>query len=283
MILIRKIDVSAIKKAVRDLCIEANCHLDDEVTGLLKEMAGREKSPVGKEILAQILENAVIADEEAVPVCQDTGTVVIFIELGQEVLLTGGDFQQAVDEGVSEGYREGYLRKSMVSDPLDRVNTGDNTPAVLHVRIVPGQQVKITVAPKGGGSENMSACKMLKPGEGEEGIRNFVLETVRNAGPNACPPVVVGIGIGGTMEKAALMAKHALTRPLGQKSEDPQTAGLEDRLLEAINRLGIGPQGLGGTTTALAVHIEKFAAHLASLPVAVNLSCHAYRHKTFVL
>ncbi len=283
MVFIRKINVCEIKKAVKDLCIEANCHLGDDVLRVIRNMSTEEKSPVGQEVLEQLVENAVIADKEEIPMCQDTGMVVVFLEIGQDVLLTGGDITAAVNNGVRDGYTEGYLRKSVVNDPFHRVNTGDNTPAVIHTQIVPGDQVKITVLPKGGGSENMSAFKMLKPGEGAEGVKKFVVESIQNAGPNPCPPIIVGVGIGGTMEKAAIMAKHALTRPLGQESDDPETAKIERDLLKAINKLGIGPQGFGGNVTAFAVHIEKFATHIASLPVAVNLSCHAYRHKTVII
>lgn len=283
MIIIRTVDVTEIRKTVRDLCIEANCHLGEDVLIGLQRAAETEKSPVGREILHQIAENAVIADEEEIPMCQDTGFAVVFLEIGQEVNITGGSLYGAVNEGVREGYTEGYLRKSIVSDPLERLNTGDNTPAIIHTEIVPGDKVRITLSPKGGGSENMSALKMLKPAEGESGVKSFILDTVRKAGPNPCPPIIVGVGIGGTMEKAALMAKHALTRPVGTPSSDPAAAKMEKDLLEEINLLGIGPQGLGGTTTALAVHVEKFATHIACLPVAVNIGCHAYRHKSVVL
>ncbi len=283
VVFIREINVTTVKNAVRDLCIEANCHLGDDTVSVLNNSVQREKSPTGREILGQIIENASIAHQEEIPMCQDTGFAVVFIEMGQEILLTGGNLVEAVNEGVREGYTKGFLRKSMVRDPIERVNTEDNTPAIVHIQIVPGQQIKIIAVPKGGGSENMSALKMLKPVEGVDGIIKFVTETVKNAGPNPCPPIVVGLGIGGTMEKAALMAKHALTRPLGQKSDDPGTAELEEKLVREINNLGIGPQGLGGSTTTLAVHIERFATHIACLPVAVNISCHAYRHKEIVI
>lgn len=280
VVFIRQIDVSVIRDAVSRLCVEANCHLGNDVLCKLKEAAIAEKTTIGQEILGQIIENAAIADNEEIPMCQDTGFAVVFMEIGQETFLTGGNLLEAVNDGVREGYVNGFLRKSMVRDPLDRINTGDNTPAIVHLQIVPGEQIKITVAPKGGGSENMSAMKMLKPAEGEEGVKRFVIDTVRNAGPNPCPPVIVGIGIGGTMEKAAIMAKHALTRTIGEESSDPDTSKLEKELLDSINRLGIGPQGLGGSVTSLAVHIEKFPTHIACLPVAVNIGCHAYRHKT---
>jgi fumarate hydratase subunit alpha len=278
VIIIREIDVSVIKKSVSDLCIQANCYLGVDVINKLHEVMLKEKTPVGREILDQLLQNAEIAKNEEIPMCQDTGFAIVFLEIGQEVHLVGGDLEKAINEGVSDGYTRGYLRKSMVSDPLNRVNTGNNTPAIIHSTIVPGDIIKITVAPKGGGSENMSALKMLKPAEGEEGVKSFIIETVKNAGPNPCPPIVVGVGIGGTMEKAALMAKHALTRNLGEKSADQDTARLEQDLIDSINKLGIGPQGFGGLTTALAVHIEKYPTHIASLPVAVNIGCHAYRH-----
>lgn len=268
---------------VADLCIEANCHLGEDVLNVLQKKAVEEKSVTGREIIQQLIENAGIADREEIPMCQDTGVAVVFIDIGQEVALTGGDLYDAVNNGVKEGYTRGYLRKSMVMDPLDRVNTGDNTPAVVHLKLVPGDRVRVTLAPKGGGSENMSSLKMLKPAEGIEGIKKFVIDTVKVAGPNPCPPVVVGVGIGGTMEKAALMAKHALTRPLGTKNDDCDTDMLEKEILQEINKLGIGPQGMGGAVTALAVHIEKYATHIACLPVAVNISCHAYRHKAVII
>lgn len=230
-----------------------------------------------------MVENANIAATESIPMCQDTGVAVIFVELGQNVHLVNGDLSEAINQGVKKGYQEGYLRKSMVGHPLERVNTGDNTPAVIHLKMVPGDQIKITVAPKGGGSENMSALKMLKPAEGVEGVKKFVLDTVRNAGPNPCPPLIIGVGIGGTMEKCALLAKEALLRPVGQPHSLPDIAKLEQELLAGINRMGIGPSGLGGVTTALAVHIEIFGSHIASLPVAVNINCHAARHKSVVI
>lgn len=283
MIAIRSIDVIEIEKKVAELCIEANCHLGSDVLDSIKDAAMVEESHIGKEILNQLIENAAIASDEEIPICQDTGFAIIFLQIGQGVSLTGGDLYTAVNNGVREGYARGFLRKSIVKDPLDRVNTGDNTPAIIHTEIVPGENVKITVAPKGGGSENMSALKMLKPADGVDGVKGFIIETVKNAGPNPCPPVVVGVGIGGSMEKAAVMSKHALTRTLGEPSPDHETAELEKELLAEINKTGIGPQGLGGLTTAFAVHIEKFATHIASLPVAVNISCHGYRHKTAVL
>jgi len=243
----------------------------------------QEISVNGKEIIQQLLMNAEIAREERIPICQDTGFAVVFIELGQDVRIVGGDFYKAINDGVRKGYAEGYLRKSIVSHPLERENTGDNTPAVIHTKIVPGENLRLIVAPKGGGSENMSAVKMLKPSEGVEGLKKFIVEVVKTAGPNPCPPVVVGVGVGGTFEKAAQLSKEALLRDLGEKSKYSDIAKLEEEILEEINRLGIGPQGLGGKITALAVHIEIYPTHIASLPVAVNLNCHAARHKEAVL
>lgn len=247
-----------------------------------KKALDQEVSLTGKGILQDLIENAKIASEEQVPMCQDTGYSVIFVELGQDVRIEGGDFYEAINEGVRRGYTEGYLRKSIVSHPLERKNTGDNTPAVTHTKIVPGDSLRIVIAPKGGGSENMSAIKMLKPADGVEGVKKFVIDTVKAAGPNPCPPIVVGVGIGGTFEKCAQLAKEALLRELGEKSKYPDIAKLEEELFEEISKLGIGPQGLGGKTTALAVHVEIYAAHIASLPVAVNLNCHAARHKEVV-
>lgn len=262
------------------LCREANCFLGEDVKQALKTAYEKEESPIGKDILSQLLENAGIASTEETPLCQDTGYAVVFLEIGQDVHITGDYIYDAVHEGVRIGYREGYLRKSIVRDPLDRVNTGDNTPAVVHTTVVPGDKVKVTVAPKGGGSENMSALGMLKPADGVAGVKKFILNTVKAAGANPCPPLVIGVGIGGTMEKAALLAKEALLRPLGQSHAKPDIAVLEAELLTAVNNLGIGPQGLGGRITALAVHVETYPAHIASLPVAVNINCHAARHKS---
>lgn len=275
----RNISASEITGIVAGLCQQANYQLGEDVLAALKKGYEQEISLTGKDILQQLLKNAEIAREESVPMCQDTGFAVIFLELGQEVHVTGGDLYEAVNEGVRRGYVEGYLRKSIVGDPLNRKNTGDNTPAVIHTRIMPGDKLRIIVAPKGGGSENMSAIKILKPAEGVAGVKNFVLETVKAAGPNPCPPVIAGVGIGGTFEKAALLAKESLLRPVGLSNPDPALAALEYELLTAINAIGIGPQGLGGRTTALAVHIETYPCHIASLPVAVNLNCHASRHK----
>jgi fumarate hydratase subunit alpha len=241
----------------------------------------QEKSPLGRQILGRLLENHRLAGSEQVPACQDTGLAIVIVEMGQDVHITNGGFEAAVNEGVRRGYEKGYLRKSAVFDPvIDRKNTGDNTPAIIHTNIVPGDRLKITVAPKGGGAENMSATLMLKPADGAEGIKKFVLETVEKAGPNACPPLVVGIGIGGSFDLVNLLAKKALLRPMGSHHEDPRYAAMEDELLATINNLGIGPEGFGGTTTALAVHIETYACHIASLPVAVNLNCHVSPHES---
>lgn len=280
---IREIHVDEIRLAVANLVKEANYFLPEDVENAIKKATETEQSPNGKEILNLLLQNAQIAREEQMPICQDTGFAVIFVELGQDVHITGGDLITAINEGVRSGYVEGYLRKSIVGHPLERINTKDNTPAVIHLEIVPGSQLKIVVAPKGGGSENMSALKMLKPADGITGVKRFVLETVKNAGPNPCPPIIVGVGIGGTFEKCALLAKKALLRPVGSKNPDKIAAELEEQLLQEINSSGIGPQGLGGKITALAVHIELYAAHIASLPVAVNINCHAARHKEIVL
>ncbi|NYE58142.1 fumarate hydratase [Carboxydothermus ferrireducens] len=279
----RNLDVKEIKNAVKTLVVKANQELSTDILNALKVAANNEESEVGKKILQRVIENAQIAKDEELPICQDTGTAVIFLEIGQDVHLVGGDLHDAINQGVREGYSEGYLRKSIVKDPLNRVNTGDNTPAVVHIDIVPGDRVKITVAPKGGGSENMSQLKMLKPADGVEGVKQFVIDTVRQAGSNPCPPIIVGVGIGGTFEKAALLAKKALLREVGTQNPDPFYNSLERELLEMINNLGIGPQGLGGRVTALAVHIETYPTHIASLPVAVNLNCHVARHETVIL
>lgn len=283
MLSIRTVNFETIKTEVARLCTEANFNLEEDVLQSFKRSCDTEVSQSGKEVLNILIENAQIASSESIPMCQDTGVAVVFVEIGQEVHIIDGDIYEAINEGVKKGYTEGFLRKSMVGDPLDRVNTGDNTPAVIHTKIVPGDAVKITVAPKGGGSENMSTLKMLKPSEGLDGVRAFVLDTVKNAGPNPCPPIIVGIGIGGTMEKCALLAKESLLRPVGLPSPKTHIAKLEQKLLEDINKLGIGPSGLGGRTTALAVHIEVFGCHIASLPVAVNINCHAARHKSVVI
>jgi len=282
---LREIDVSTITEAVAKLCMEANYNLPQDVYCALQRAQKNEASPVCKDALTCILQNADIAKREQVPICQDTGLAVIFMEVGQEVHFMGGSLEEAVNRGVSQGYTKGYLRKSALADPLfERKNTGDNTPAMLNVRIVPGDQVVITVAPKGGGSENMSALGMLKPADGLEGVKKFIVETVKKAGSNPCPPVIVGVGIGGTIEKTTLAAKHALLRSLDEVNPDEKVATFEKEVLEEINKLGIGAQGFGGTLTALAVHIELVeVAHLASLPVAVNLQCHVARHQQIVL
>lgn len=272
-----------VTEAVREMCINANYFLSADMKEKLDRAVAKEKSPLGKQILCQLQENLQIAGEDKIPICQDTGMAVVFLEIGQEVSLTGGDINEAIQEGVRRGYTEGYLRKSVVGDPLLRENTKDNTPAVIHYEIVPGDQVKITVAPKGFGSENMSRIFMLKPADGVEGVKNAILSAVREAGPNACPPVVVGVGIGGTFEKAALMAKKALVRSPDESSEIPWVREMEEELLEKINGLGIGPGGLGGRITALAVNINTYATHIAGLPVAVNMCCHVNRHAVRVL
>ena len=274
----REFDVKLVTDAVAKLCIDANYNIPQDVLEKLKFSCENEESPVAKEILTQIIENDILAKETKVPMCQDTGLTVVFLEIGQDVHLEGGALEDAVNEGVRQGYVEGYLRKSVVGDPLIRENTKDNTPAVLHTRIVDGDQVKIKVAPKGFGSENMSRVFMLKPSEGIEGVKDAVLTAVKDAGPNACPPMVVGVGIGGTFEKCALMAKEALTREVGSHSEIEYVKELEEELLTKINSLGIGPGGLGGTTTALAVNINTYPTHIAGLPVAVNICCHVNRH-----
>jgi fumarate hydratase subunit alpha len=272
-----------IAQAIKEMCMEANFDLGPEMIRAFQEALSREQSPIGRDILRQLVENARIARQEKVPMCQDCGMTVVFAEMGQDVHVVGGYWLDAVNEGVRMGYQEGYLRKSVLNDPIHRVNTQDNTPAVVHLEMVPGDRLKLIVAPKGGGSENMVRLKMLKPSEGREGIKQFVLETVSQAGPNPCPPAVLGVGLGGTFEKAALISKKALLRPLGQPHADPEIAGLERELLHAVNALGIGPVGLGGTVTALAAHVEVFACHITSLPVAVSIDCHAHRHKERLL
>ncbi|MCL5983029.1 MAG: fumarate hydratase [Firmicutes bacterium] len=279
----REIDVAQITAAIAKLCLDANFNLGEDVLASIQGALQAEPSPTGRNALEQVLVNAEIARDEQVPMCQDTGYAVVFVELGQDVHLVGGDLYVAINEGVRQGYVDGYLRKSIVADPLNRVNTKDNTPAIIHLELVPGDRVKLVVAPKGGGSENMSAVKMLKPADGVKGVADFVVDTISKAGSNPCPPVVVGVGIGGTFEKVAYLAKKALLRKIGVPNADPFYAGLERDLLEKINKLGIGPQGYGGRTTALAVHIETCPAHIASLPAAVNINCHAARHKEKVL
>ena len=276
--MIRTIRVEEITKNIKEMCIEANHFLSPDMAEAMKCAEKNEEAPLGKQILEQLQENLKIAGEDMIPICQDTGMAVVFLEIGQDVHLEGGALEDAVNEGVRQGYVEGYLRKSVVGDPLIRENTKDNTPAVLHTRIVDGDQVKIKVAPKGFGSENMSRVFMLKPAEGIEGVKDAVLTAVKDAGPNACPPMVVGVGIGGTFEKCALMAKEALTREVGSHSEIEYVKELEEELITKINSLGIGPGGLGGTTTALAVNINTYPTHIAGLPVAVNICCHVNRH-----
>ncbi len=278
----REISAQAITETVKKLCIDANFYLGEDVLKAFDRGEQMEESAVGKEIFQQLKENARIAREEQVAMCQDTGLAVVFVELGQEAHIVGGDFNQAVHEGVRQGYKDGYLRKS-ACHCFTRANTKDNTPAIIHLDIVPGDRMKITLAPKGGGSENMSTVNMMTPSDGIEGIKKRVVEWVKQAGSNPCPPVVVGVGIGGTFEQAALIAKKALLRPLGERNPDPQIGALEEELLTLVNNLGIGPQGLGGRITALAVHVNMIPCHIASFPLAVNINCHAHRHKEAVL
>lgn len=281
--MIRTINVDKVTENIREMCIEANHYLTPDMKKRLDEAVQGEESPLGRQILEQLEENLSIAGKDMIPICQDTGMAVVFMEIGQDVHFEGGDLSDAVNEGVRQGYVEGYLRKSVVKDPLIRENTKDNTPAILHTTIVPGNQVKITVAPKGFGSENMSRVFMLKPAEGIEGVKQAILTAVKDAGPNACPPMVVGVGIGGTFEKCALMAKQALTRDVSVSSDIPYVADLEKEMLEKINDLGIGPAGLGGRITALAVNINTYPTHIAGLPVAVNICCHVNRHAVRIL
>ncbi len=276
----RELNVDIITKNIKEMCIEANHFLSNDMKEALKRAKEEEKSPLGYKILSQLQDNLKIAGEEMIPICQDTGMAVIFIEIGQEVHFTGGNLEEAIHEGVRKGYVEGYLRKSVVKDPLIRENTKDNTPAIIHYSIVPGDKVKITVAPKGFGSENMSRVFMLKPADGEEGVKNAIIQAVKDAGPNACPPMTVGVGVGGTFEKCTLMAKHALTRKVGEHSPYEHIARMEEEVLEEINKLGIGPAGLGGSTTAFAVNIETYPTHIAGLPVGINICCHVNRHVT---
>lgn len=279
----REIDVSLITGEVKRMCIEANYILGMDVINRLEESRSLEESDIGESILQDIIRNANVAKEDSIPMCQDTGMVVIFMEIGQDVHFVGGDINEAINQGIREGYQEGYLRKSVVEDPFFRVNTKDNTPGIIHMEIVPGDQVKIVLAPKGFGSENMSRSKMLKPSDGIEGFVDFVLETVSIAGPNPCPPIVVGIGVGGTLDKAAILAKKALTRDIASENPVEYLEELEKTLLKKINDLGIGPQGLGGRTTALSVHINRYPTHIAGLPVVVNINCHASRHKKIII
>ena len=279
----RDVSVDIITQNIKEMCIEANHFLSDDMKEVFKRSLETEESPLGKQILGQLAENMQIAGQEMIPICQDTGMAIIFIEAGQDVHFTGGLLEDAINEGVRQGYTEGYLRKSVVKDPLIRENTKDNTPAVIHYSIVSGDQVKITVAPKGFGSENMSRVFMLKPADGIEGVKNAILQAVKDAGPNSCPPMVVGVGIGGTFEKCAYLAKKALTRNVNQHSEIPYVREMEEELLEKMNKLGIGPAGLGGRTSFFAVNIETYPTHIAGLPVAVNTCCHVNRHVTRVL
>lgn len=274
----RTIDVSEITENIKEMCMEANHYLSKDMDNEMKKAVEKEESPLGKQILLQLQENLQIAAEDRIPICQDTGMAVIFIEIGQDVHFVGGILEDAINEGVRQGYKEGYLRKSVVGDPIIRENTKDNTPAIVHYSIIKGDKVKIKVAPKGFGSENMSRVFMLKPADGIEGVKNAILTAVRDAGPNACPPMVVGVGIGGTFEKCALMAKEALTREAGAHSDIPWARELEEEMLDKINKLGIGPGGLGGTTTALAVNVNTYPTHIAGLPVGINICCHVNRH-----
>ncbi len=276
----KNIKTEEIKNTIKEMCIQSTHYLSNDMTEKLKEAVDTEKSPLGKKILGQLQENLEIADKEMIPICQDTGMAVLFVEIGQDVHIEGGSLTDAINEGVKAGYTEGYLRKSVVSDPIERVNTGDNTPAIIHYDMVPGDKINITLAPKGFGSENCSRIYMLKPADGLDGVKNAILSAVKEAGPNACPPMVIGVGIGGDFEKSAIMAKKALTRSFDDRPTIPWVKELEDEMLDTINKLGIGPGGLGGTTTALAVNINTFATHIAGLPVAVNICCHVNRHIT---
>ena len=279
----REIRCTEIVDTIREMCMEAACFLSDDMKEAMNQAVKEEVSSLGKQVLDSLNENLEIAEKEMIPICQDTGMAVIFLEIGQDVHITGGFLEDAVNEGVRRGYIDGYLRKSVVRDPLDRVNTKDNTPAIIHYSIVPGDQIKITLTPKGFRSETMSRIMMLKPADGIEGVKKAIIETVDAAGPNACPPVVVGVGIGGDFEKCAIMAKHALTRPAGQHSEIGYVKQMETELLEKINKLGIGPGGLGGKVTALAVNIETYPTHIAGLPLAVNMCCHVNRHSVRII
>jgi fumarate hydratase subunit alpha len=279
----REISTKDIIKAVKDLCIDANYYLGKDVEDALQRAYEKEESPVGKATLKQILDNVQISKQGEFPMCQDTGTAVVFVDMGDQVCIKDGNLFEAINEGVRQGYKDGYLRKSILADPIERKNTGDNTPSVIHLDIVKGDKLKIIVAPKGGGSENMSEVKMMKPADGVEGVKNFVIDMVKRSGSNPCPPIIVGVGIGGSFEKCAEMAKRALLRPIGSKHPNPFYANLEAELLEKVNKLGVGPQGFGGTQTALAVHIETYPCHIASFPAAVNINCHVARHKEVVL
>lgn len=279
----REINVKVVEDTIRDLCINANYYLGHDIKEALKKCKEEEPYPIAESVLDKIITNAKIACDEKMPMCQDTGMACVFLDIGQDVHFIGGLLEDAINAGVRRGYEEGYLRKSVVKDPIDRVNTKDNTPAIIYYNIVPGDKVKIILAPKGFGSENMSRIGMLKPADGLEGVKNFIIETVKLAGPNPCPPMVVGVGIGGTFDKAAYLAKKALTRPINIRNKQKFYADLEEELLEKINKLGIGPQGFGGKTTALGLNIETYPTHIAGLPVAVNINCHATRHKEIIL
>ena len=281
--MLRTVNVKEVTAAIKEMCIEANHFLSDDMAARMKQAVDEEESPLGKQILTQLQENLQIAGDDMIPICQDTGMAVVFIKVGQEVHFEGGSLTDAINQGVHDGYVDGFLRKSVVKDPIFRENTKDNTPAIIHYEIVEGDRVDITLAPKGFGSENMSRVFMLKPADGIEGVKNAILTAVRDAGPNACPPMVVGVGIGGTFEKCAIMAKHALTRNLNEHSEIPYVADLEEEMLKRINGLGIGPGGLGGTVTALSVNVETYPTHIAGLPVAINICCHVNRHAHRVL
>ena len=276
----REINTDLITQAIRDMCIKINYELSEDVSGAICQGTQKETDPLGEQILGILEENMKIARNDSIPICQDTGMAVVFMDIGQDVHFTGGSLEDAINEGVRQGYEQGYLRKSVVSDPLERVNTGDNTPAVIHYNIVPGDRVRLTVTPKGFGSENMSRVFMLKPADGEQGVLDAIVTAVKDAGPNACPPMFVGAGVGGTFEKCAILAKKALTRPAGSSNPKPHIAALERKALEEINKLGIGPAGLGGNVTALSVNIETYPTHIAGLPVAVNICCHVNRHIT---
>lgn len=276
----REISCNAIISSIKEMCIQATHYLSDDMKSALYKGVEKEESPLGRQILEQLCENLKIAGEDMIPICQDTGMAVVFVEIGQEVHIVDGDLEDAINEGVRQGYIEGYLRKSVVRDPVERINTNDNTPAIIHYSIVQGDTFKITLAPKGFGSENMSRVVMLKPADGIEGVKKVILDTVDLAGPNACPPMVIGVGVGGDFEKCAIMAKHALTREAGEHSDIPYVRALEEEMLDKVNQLGIGPGGLGGTVTAFAVNIETYPTHIAGLPVAVNICCHVNRHVT---
>ena len=281
--MVRSVNVELLTENIKEMCIQANHFLAPDMDKAMRDAHERETKPLAKQILGQLLENLDIAGEDMIPICQDTGMAVVFLRVGQDVHFEGGSVEDAVNEGVRQGYQEGYLRKSVVGDPLLRVNTKDNTPAIIHYEIVPGDQVEITVAPKGFGSENMSQIRMFKPSAGLQGIKDFILEAVETAGPNPCPPMVVGVGIGGTFDKCALLAKKALMRPLNSQNPDPFYADLEEEMLEKINKLGIGPQGFGGKTTAIGLNIETMPTHIAGMPCAVNINCHVTRHKSEVI